>query len=92
MGERGAAHGEVAVLEQQRALFCRCFDPMHLQGIADPGGAGSQHPVEVTLERVGAVQINPRGAAAGQSEACQEPRKAEDMVAMHVGDEHPAQL
>ena len=65
---------------------------MHLQGIADAGGAGSQHTVEVTLERVRSVEIHSRWAAAGKPEARQEPRQAEDMVAVHVGDEYPAQL
>ena len=67
-------------------------DPVDSEGIADPGGAGAQHTIEVTLQRVRPVEIHPCGAAAGEPEAGEQTRQAEHVVAMHVGDEHPAQL
>ena len=65
---------------------------MHFKGIADAGGAGAQHTVEATLQWVRTVEIHPRWAASGETEARQEAWQTEDMVAVHVGDEHPAQL
>ena len=92
MGERGAAHREVVVLEQQRALLGCIPDPVDSERIADPGGAGAQHTIEITLQRVRPVEIHPCGAAAGEPEAGEQTRQAEHVVAVHVGDEHPPQL
>ena len=59
VGERGAAHREVVVLEQQRALLGCIPDPVDGEGIADAGGACTQHTVEVALQRVRPVEIHP---------------------------------
>ena len=65
---------------------------MHLQGIADPGGAGAQNAVQIAVQGVGAVQIHPVVAASRQAKAGQQPGQAEDVIAVHVGNEYPPQL
>ena len=65
---------------------------MHLQRVADSGGAGAQSTLEKGFERIGAIEIHPLLAGAGQPKAGQQPRQPEDMIPVHVGDKHPPQL
>ncbi len=91
VGQAGAAHGEVVVVEQELTAAGRFSHPMDAQRIADPGGGGAQHPLKVVAQGVRPIQIH-AGAGARQPEAGQQARQSEDVVAVHVGDEDPAQL
>ena len=64
MGEGGAAHGEVGVLEQHAALFRRLADAVHLQGVTDAGGAVVQGACEEGVQGVRAVEVHTGIAAA----------------------------
>ena len=91
MGERCAAHSDVAILQQGGAAGGGGAAAVEAQRIADAGGAGVQHPLQVVPQPVGAVEVDAR-AAARQAQAGQQPWQAEHMVAVHVGHEHPPQL
>ena len=91
MDELGAAHRDVVVVEQHCTAGGGVFHPVAAQRVANAGGGGAQHALEVVAQWVGAVEID---AAAGaiQPQAGQEPRQAEHVIPMHVGDEDAPQL
>ena len=58
VGQGRAAHGQVAVVEQQGATAGGIAHPVAAQGIADPGGGGAHHPFEVIAQGIGAVEVD----------------------------------
>ena len=65
---------------------------MDRQRVADSGGACVKHPLEVVLQRVRTVEVDPFGAVASQPQAGQQTRQSKDVVAMHVRYENAPQL
>ena len=48
--------------------------------------------MEVALQLVWSIELHACGAAASKPKAGEQAGQPEDMVTVHVGDEHPAQL
>ncbi|CAI8166509.1 MAG: Uncharacterised protein [Synechococcus sp. CC9902] len=92
MGEGRAANDQVGIFKDHAALFRGGPHPVHLQRVADAGGAVGQSTLQKAFQGVRSVEVNSLIAVPGQSQAGQETGQTEDMISMHVGDEHPSQL
>ena len=71
MGERCAAHRQIVVFINQGSVLSAVVDTVHVERIADPGGAGAQHAIEIALKRIRAVEVDAVVAIASQAKAGQ---------------------
>jgi hypothetical protein len=92
MGERSTANHQIVVFVHEGSVLCAVVDAVHLEGVADPGGAGAQYAVEIALERIRAVQVDAFVAVASQAKAGKKAWKAEHVIAVHMGHEDPSEL
>ena len=85
------ANLQVVVFEDNPSCFGSTAHRMHVQRVADACGTGAQNTLQVGIQGVRSVEINPITAAA-QAQAGQQSGQPEHVISMHVRDEHPAQL
>jgi hypothetical protein len=67
-------------------------DAVHFEWVADSGGAGAQHTVEITLEWIRPIEVDAFVAIASQAKAGQKAWQAKYVIAVHMGHEDPSEL
>jgi len=91
MNERRHAHAQISIHQQGSARAGGLPHGMHPDRVAQTGGGGAQHTVEILPQGIGSIEIHPF-ALPGEAQAGQKARQSVDVVAMHVADEDAPQL